>query len=109
MLTDADIQKMADLIAERFQPEKIILFGSYAKGTATEDSDVDLVVVTRDGRTDVRDQAARMQVAVWDFPVGKDILVRTPQQLEYERSLSWTVFRTALDHGKVLYSYARSA
>jgi predicted nucleotidyltransferase len=40
-----DIQNYANKIAERFHPEKIILFGSYAYGKPTEDSDVDLMVI----------------------------------------------------------------
>ena len=51
MVSRAEIQAYADKIAERFHPEKIILFGSYAYGTPTEDSDVDLLVIMdHDGR-----------------------------------------------------------
>jgi len=109
MLTDADIQKMADLIAERFQPEKIILFGSYANGTATEDSDVDLVVVTRDERRHVWDQGVEMMMVIRHFPVATDLLVRTKKQLEKESLAYWSVFNEALENGRVLYDYAKSA
>ena len=108
MVTSHDIQEMADIIAARFKPEKIILFGSYATGTATEDSDVDLVVVL-DTDADLFDKTADIQMAVRHIPVAKDILVRTPEQFEKELSVYWTVFRSAADHGKVLYEYAKSA
>jgi uncharacterized protein len=45
MLTEAEIQTLADKIAKRMEPEKIIIFGSYAKGTATARSDLDLLVI----------------------------------------------------------------
>lgn len=44
-VTDSKIEEMVDRIAERFNPEKIILFGSHARGTAGPDSDADLLVV----------------------------------------------------------------
>ncbi len=45
MITSAQIRRVSDEIVRRFRPERIILFGSYAYGTPTEDSDVDLLVV----------------------------------------------------------------
>ena len=45
MITPSQIRQVSDEIARRFQPERIILFGSYAYGTPTEDSDVNLLVV----------------------------------------------------------------
>jgi predicted nucleotidyltransferase len=105
MLTPADIQAMADLIAARFQPEKIILFGSYATGTATADSDVDLVVVL-DTTDDLLDKTADIRMAVRQFRVPKDILVRTPQMFDQERVVDWTVFSEAERHGRLLYARA---
>ena len=78
------IRRFARRIAERFEPEKIILFGSFAYGAPHEWSDVDLLVVmpAREELT----QAARIQLAFEPvFPL--DILVRTPQRLR--RRLAW--------------------
>lgn len=105
MLTDTDIQRMADIIVERFQPERIILFGSYANGTATEDSDVDLVVVL-DTDGNLLDETAEVRMAVRHFRVPKDILVRTPQVFEHERQIGWSVFGQAERHGRLLYAKA---
>jgi len=105
MVTAADIQKMVDLIADRFQPEKIILFGSYADGTATEDSDVDLLVV-KDTDADLLDLAAAIATAVWRVPVAKDIVVRTPRQVEQATQRNWTVVHQALQEGRVLFARA---
>src|SRR5947209_11212545 len=74
------IRDYARRVAERLQPDKIILFGSYAYGTPHEDSDVDILVVMP-ARNEL-DQAVRIRLKVeYNFPL--DLLVRTP------KSLSW--------------------
>ena len=105
MVTLDQIQQMADVIAREFEPEKIILFGSYARGDAHEDSDVDLIVVKSTDR-DVRDVAAAIGARVWRVPVAKDILVRTPEQFERECAVCWTVFHKATQQGRVLFEHA---
>jgi len=75
-----DIRKVVQQIVERFRPEKIILFGSYAYGTPTRDSDVDLMVVM-----DTRENPLRMAgliSAAIDHPFPLDILVMSPSDLE---------------------------
>src|SRR5205809_6612410 len=64
--------------AERFQPERIILFGSHAYGTPHADSDVDLLVVMP--ARDKHSQAVRIRGAV-PAPFPMDLLVRTPQEV----------------------------
>src|SRR5437870_13892336 len=74
------IRRYARAIAEEFQPDRIILFGSYAYGTPHEDSDVDLLVVMP-----ARDQHAQAVRIRWrlaaPFPV--DLLVRTPKEMAW--------------------------
>lgn len=60
--TEATIREMADIIAHRFRPLKIYLFGSFATGRATRESDVDLLVVMPDG-TDAHSEAVRIGTA----------------------------------------------
>jgi len=69
------IRRYARAIAERFQPDKIILFGSYAYGTPHEDSDVDLVVVMAARSQPEQAVTIRMALAA---PFPMDLLVRTP-------------------------------
>lgn len=102
MIDESDIQKMTDIIVERFAPERIILFGSYAHGTPDEDSDLDLIVVKATDQ-DLRNLAADIGMSVVRFPVAKDILVRTPEQFKDECSAFWTVFHEAAQDGRVLY------
>src|SRR5438094_2556960 len=74
------IRRFARQVAERFHPEKIILFGSYAYGTPHADSDVDILVIMP-ARNEL-DQAARLRLAVhYNFPL--DLLVRTPKNLSW--------------------------
>src|SRR5438876_8310668 len=70
------IRRFAREVAERFRPEKIILFGSYAYGQPHADSDVDILIVMP-ARNEL-DQAVRISLAVeHNFPL--DLLVRTPK------------------------------
>src|SRR6202453_389074 len=72
------IRRFARLVAERFQPDKIILFGSYAYGTPHADSDVDILVVMP-ARNQL-DQAVKIELAC-DPPFPLDIIVRTPKNV----------------------------
>jgi predicted nucleotidyltransferase len=100
-----DIQALADQIARDFHPDKIILFGSYAYGTPTPDSDVDLlVVIPHDGEKAV-DQAIQIRkVLEPDFPL--DLIVRDPRTLR--QRIEWGDFflREATARGTVLYESA---
>ncbi|MEI8079402.1 MAG: nucleotidyltransferase domain-containing protein [bacterium] len=102
MLTPADIQAMADLIAVRFQPEKIILFGSYATGTATADSDVDLLVV-KDSVLPRHQRSAPIYKALFGTGNAVDIMVYTPGEIEEWRDVPQAFVSTALNQGRVLY------
>src|SRR5213595_1045641 len=75
----AAIRRFARRIAERFQPDKIILFGSYAYGKPHAESDVDLLVImpTRNAI----DQSIRIKTA-FDRMFSLDLIVRTPWQIE---------------------------
>ena len=101
-IVQAAIDDMADRIAERFQPRRIILFGSQARGTPDYHSDVDLLVVMEDG-TDKIDAAIEIREAVMDSPVAKDIVVTTPGEIARRGNLAGTVLRAALREGVTLY------
>ena len=72
------IQVMTDRIVTQFSPEQVILFGSQARGSAGNRSDVDLLVVLPT-ITDRREEAIRIRQALADLPVAKDIFVTTIQ------------------------------
>jgi predicted nucleotidyltransferase len=98
----AAIRCFARQIAERFHPEKIILFGSYAYGRPHNESDVDLLVImpTRNAI----DQAIRIDLA-FERPFALDVHVRTPYQIKQglkEGDCDWFL-REIIEKGKVLY------
>ena len=105
MIAEADIQEMVRIIVDRFHPEKVILFGSYACGQPTEDSDVDLLVV-RDTGEDHFARAVPIRLALLGFRCAFDILVRTPREFDQERRMYWTVINEAAEQGKLLYELA---
>jgi predicted nucleotidyltransferase len=89
-------------IAHTLRPEKIILFGSYAYGTATPDSDVDLLVVMETAApSKERSWAVSRLLLPRPFPV--DILVRTPQEIERAVARGDFFIHEILTQGQVLY------
>lgn len=94
------IRRYARAIAEEFQPDKIILFGSYAYGTPKEDSDVDLLVVMP--ARDKHSQAVRIR---WRLaaPFPLDLIVRTPKEMKWRLEERESFSTTIVTKGKVLY------
>jgi predicted nucleotidyltransferase len=99
------IRRYARQIAEKFQPEKIILFGSYAYGEPHEWSDVDILVVMP-ARNQI-DQALRIDLTL-DAPFPVDLIVRTPKRLRRDWENGDWFLREVLAKGKVLYEKADS-
>ena len=102
MISEAIISTMVDRIVGRFQPSRVVLFGSYARGTAIESSDVDLLVVMVD-IPDKRQAAVEIRRSLGDLPVSKDIVVTTPDEITRRGHLVGTVLHAALREGKVVY------
>ncbi len=95
-----------DRLIEHFRPLKIILFGSRSRGQARPDSDWDLLIVLPDA-PDKRGLAIAMRRLLHDLPVGKDILVTTPEEIVRRGNLIGTLLRPALQEGKVLFARDR--
>jgi predicted nucleotidyltransferase len=94
------IRRFARRIGERFQPHKIVLFGSYAYGIPHDESDVDLLVVMP--ARDVVAQAIRISGA-FDRLFSHAIIVRTAQQVERGLKQNNWFLREVIAKGKVLY------
>jgi predicted nucleotidyltransferase len=96
------IREFSRAVAEKFRPERIVLFGSYAYGNPTADSDVDLLVIMP--RT--RDRGERMSVRIRHaipraFPL--DLLVRTPADVAKRLRGGDCFLREVMEKGEVLY------
>ena len=100
------IRRYARQIAEKFDPDKIILFGSYAYGQPHEWSDVDILVVMP-ARNQI-DQSLRIVLAV-EPPFSVDLIVRTPKRLKRDWQDGDWFLREILANGKVLYEKADSS
>ncbi len=97
------IDRMVRRIVKRFHPERIILFGSHARGGAGPDSDVDLLVVMPFKGSKFEKQV-EIGVALHDIRAPKDIIVATPEEVEKYRDVIGTIVRPAMREGKVLYA-----
>ncbi|MFO7907039.1 MAG: nucleotidyltransferase domain-containing protein [Planctomycetota bacterium] len=108
-MTQAEIQEaldeMVERIVARFQPDRIILFGSYAKGQPTSDSDLDfLIVMPVEGSR--RQKANEIDLALADRAMPIDLIVLTPEQFEREKDLIGTIVCEAAREGRVIYERA---
>lgn len=99
---DAKIEEAVRRIVRRFHPEKIILFGSRARGDPGPDSDADLLVIMR-VRGSRRQKAARIYLALAGIGMPKDVVLVTPEEFKRHRDVIGTVVYPAVREGKVLY------
>jgi predicted nucleotidyltransferase len=96
------LSKIAAKIVNYFHPEKIILFGSYAWGTPSGDSDVDILVVMDFEGSVFQKEAQVSRIARPKF-VAMDILVRTPEQIRYRLEIGDPFIQKIMGEGEVLY------
>ena len=102
MIDAAQIRQVSEEIARRFQPQRILLFGSYAYGTPTEDSDVDLLVIMPFEGKAVK-KSIEIDLAVHrGFPV--DLIAITPQRLRERLDMEDFFLREVTEKGQVLYA-----
>jgi predicted nucleotidyltransferase len=94
------IRRFARQVAERFRPDKIILFGSYAYGAPDADSDVDILVIMQ-ARNQL-DQAVKISLDI-DPPFSLDIIVRTQYNMRWRLAEGDSFLREIISQGKVLY------
>ena len=97
----AVIDEMVRRIVSLCDPERIILFGSYARGTAGPDSDVDFLIVMSLHSTK-REARLKIRRALSGMGLSKDVVVVTPQEMDRFRQCAGTIVRAAVQEGKVL-------
>lgn len=97
------IESLVQNIVEIVHPLKIILFGSYARGETSSDSDIDVLVVMPEG-THCRQTAQLLYRQIKGLGVPFDILVTTPDDLEKHKDNIGLIYRTVLQEGKEIYA-----
>lgn len=103
MINFETIQEMVTKIAKQFDPEKIILFGSYARGEATENSDVDLLVLMEPVAPRGQRSAPIIRMLAEAYVEPIDIVVRSPQGLEQWQDIPGSFAYQISKEGIVLY------
>ena len=105
MVRPQQIRDLVDRIVRQFRPEQVILFGSYAYGNPTEDSDVDiLVVMPLNGKKPVHQEAEIALAVHGGFPM--DLIVQSPERLRQRIEMKDFFLREITEKGKVLYDSA---
>ena len=105
LVSQEAINSIVRAIAERFSPYKIILFGSYASGSATPDSDLDLLVVM-DTDLPPHKRATPMRLLFRPVPCAMDILVYAPEEVARWNGTVNHIITEVMRRGKTLYERA---
>ena len=94
---------MTDCLVETFHPERIYLFGSYARGDMTPDSDYDLMMIVSDSDLPAYQRSQEAHRVLFQFKSAKDILVWTRAEFDQRTHLAASLPATILREGKLLY------
>ena len=104
MVQRSEIIEYANEVARKFRPERVILFGSYAEGMATEDSDVDLFVEMDHTQSSLQQALVIRKAIHRTFPL--DLVVKTPREIKRRLEQNDFFLKTIMDNGQVLYERA---
>jgi len=96
-----EIEKLVQFIAEKFNPKKVILFGTYAYGEATSESDVDLMIIVNSNKSTWELSVEISSALDHTFPL--DIVVKSGQEIEDRLASGDFFIEDIIEKGKVLY------
>jgi predicted nucleotidyltransferase len=102
MVSNQKLKEATERLVRTFHPDRIILFGSQARGTADEHSDIDILVVCPI-KNDRRSLTLSMYRALKGLGLAKDIVILTPEEFERDRQIPGTIARPAWSEGRILY------
>lgn len=105
-MDDALLKSMTDDIVDELHPERVILFGSHARGSAHEKSDVDLLVVVPNSQETIQQRRrieGRLYKRLAYYPVTKDVLVFTLDEIQRWRNVTGHVIESSMREGRQLY------
>jgi len=104
MITQKQIEEIITRIASSYKPEKIILFGSYAYGIPTEDSDLDLLVIVKSSKKPRYKRAREIRKHLWGIAdTPKDILVYTQEEIDEWKEVKEAFITSIVGQGRILY------
>ena len=107
MVAESVLSEATRRLVEQFHPRRVILFGSQARGTGDDRSDVDLLVICEVG-DNRRALMVAMDRCLWGLPIARDIVVLTPEEFERDREIPGTIARPAAKEGRILYDGCRT-
>jgi len=102
VLGQKQIKEITKIIVKNFQPEKIILFGSYAYGIPTRESDLDLLII-KDSDLPARMQNRKIRKLLSGLKIPVDVIVKTTCEFEIYKDIIGTIVYPANKFGKILY------
>ena len=105
MIEVAKINEVVTKIVSRFNPDKIILFGSYANGTSNNDSDLDLLIV-QDSDLPMQERGLDIRLSLIGSMIPIDLLVYTKSEFDLKKSKRFSFLNSAIKNSKVLYERA---
>ena len=107
MIVFHEIEQVAKRLGIAANAEKVILFGSYARGDAGEESDVDFLIVAPSDLPRFK-RSRKLYTLFRPYPFAMDLLVYTPQEIEQGKRSPASFVSTVLQEGKVLYARRKS-
>lgn len=102
MIVNQDIEKVVSLIVANINPDKIILFGSYAYGEPNEDSDLDLLII-KDMQEEKHKRGREIRKYLRGSKIPIDLLVYTNKEIDELKDDKTTLISQILEKGKVLH------
>lgn len=100
---DEKLKAITDKIVKDFQPQKVVLFGSYVWGEPTAESDIDLFIIKETNRS-TREVAKEIDGSLFPRPFPIDLIVNTPQQVARRIEMGDFFINNIFSKGKVLYA-----
>ncbi len=102
MITDNEINQIVNTIVDNVNPDKVVLFGSYAYGEPDKDSDLDIVVI-KDTEDDRRNRARKIRKHLRGIKIPIDIVVYTNAEVEEWRNTKSAFITQVMQNGRILY------